>query len=197
MTTKNAPVKAAAKAPAKAPAKKAAPKAAAPAATDMFAMPKFDLSKFEMPSFDMPAFDMSAFEMPENPLPDMMRDYAEKSIASAREGYVKAKASVEEGQAALEESVDTAIESTTALNKKVLDATQSNMAAGFDLVRDILGVKTLGDAIELQTAFIRKQFEVVSGQSKDIQDSISKSVEDVSAPVKKIVEKSMDNMKAA
>lgn len=189
---KAAPAKATpakAKVPAKAPAKKAAAKsvarkAEAPvAAADFFALPKF-----ELPSFDMPKF-----ELPENPLPDMMRDMAEQSVANARETYDKTKASFDEQQSAVEKSVETAMENATNLNKKALDAAQANIAAGFDFARDIMTARTFGDVIEMQTSFARKQFDAVAEQNKDFQDTLTKSVEEASAPVKKALE----NFKAA
>lgn len=79
------------------------------------------------------------------------------------------------------------------LNKKALDAAQANISAGFDFARDIMTAKTFGDVIEMQTAFARKQFDAVAEQNKDFQETLTKSVEEVSAPVKK----AMENFKAA
>lgn len=143
---------------------------------------------FSVPKFELPGFDLPRFELPENPLPEMMRDMAEQSVTNARETYDKTKASLDEQQAAVEKSVETAVESATALNRKTLDAAQANITAGFDFVRDIMMAKTLGDVIEMQTSFARKQFDAVAEQNKDFQDILAKSVEDVSTPVKKAME---------
>ena len=85
----------------------------------------------------------------------------------------------------------------TALNKKALDAAQSNVEAGFDFARDIMSAKTVGDMIEMQTSFARKQFDTLSGQSKDMQDALTQSIEEVSAPVKEAAEKVLADIKVA
>lgn len=168
-------------------AAKVAPKKEAATVADVFALPKLEIPGFEMPSM----------ELPENPVPEMVREFTEQSVAKARESYEKARATAEEQNAAIEKSLDTARESTMAMNKKALDAAQANVEAGFDFAREILGAKTLGDAIEMQTAFARKQFDAMSAQAKDFQESMTKSIDEVSAPVKKAAEKAMEDIKAA
>jgi phasin len=177
---------------AKAPAaKKAAPKAtakAAPAAKKETAV----TDVFAMRSFERTIMDLSAQIMPE-----MVRDMAEKGVAQARDGYAAVRAAAEEQNAAVEKSIDTARETGMELNKKALDAAQANVEAGFNFFRDILTVKSVGDAIELQTAFARAQFDTVSAQAKDFQETVNKGAQDIVAPVQDAMNKNLDAIKAA
>ncbi|MCV6576501.1 MAG: phasin family protein [Cohaesibacter sp.] len=180
---------------AKAPAaKKAAPKAAPKAAAKTETAAKKEESKdiFAMPSFDLPNMDLSVQMMPE-----MVRDMAEKGIASARDNYETARAAADEQNAAVEKSIDTAREAGMELNKKALDAAQANVEAGFNFIRDILAVKSVGDAIEVQTAFARTQFDAVSAQAKDFQETVNKGAQDIVAPVQEALNKNIDAIKAA
>ncbi|HAT85298.1 MAG TPA: phasin [Rhizobiales bacterium] len=180
---------------AKAPAaKKAAPKTAAKAAPKAPAAKKEEVAKdiFAMPSFELPNMDLSTQMMPE-----MVRDMAEKGVAKARENYASVRAAAEEQNAAVEKSLDTAREAGMELNKKALDAAQANVEAGFNFFRDILSVKSVGDAIELQTTFARSQFDAVSAQTKDFQETVNKGAQEIAAPVQEAINKNLDAIKAA
>ncbi|MCT4655969.1 MAG: phasin family protein [Cohaesibacter sp.] len=178
-------------APAKKTAAKAAPKAAKvekeEASNDIFAMPKFEMPKFELPNMDFSADGM----------PELVRDMAEQGVAQVRDGYEKVRVAAEEQNAAVEKSIDTARDAGMAVNKKVLDAAQANMEAGFNFFRDALSVNTLGDAIELQSSFARAQFDTVSAQAKDIQETVNKGIQEAAAPVQEAVNKNLDAIKAA
>ncbi|PLW74917.1 phasin family protein [Cohaesibacter celericrescens] len=143
------------------------------------------------------AFAMPNFELPETLMPDGAIELAEKSLASARDTFAKTSASVEEQSAAIEKSIDCATKSAKDLNQKTMDAVKSNMDAGFNFLTDLMAVKSFSDAIELQTAFAGKQFETFSAQSKDLQESLTKGIEETSAPVKAAAEKTMESIKAA
>jgi phasin len=180
---------------AKAPAaKKAAPKTAAKAAPKAPAAKQATAAKdiFAMPSFEMPNMDLSAQMMPE-----MVRDMAEKGVAKVRENYDTVRVAAEEQNAAVEKSLDTAREAGMELNKKALDAAQANVEAGFNFFRDILTVKSVGDAIELQTSFARSQFDAVSAQAKDFQETVNKGAQEIAAPVQEAINKNLDAIKAA
>ncbi|SNY91962.1 phasin [Cohaesibacter sp. ES.047] len=140
--------------------------------------------------------DFSQFDLSQSALPDVAREAAEKSIASARDGFERSRTAFEDQKAALEESYDSAASSAKLLNKKAIDATRDNMNAGFSFMVDLLGAKTLSDAIELQTSFASKQLETLTAQSKDFQESIGKSLEDINAPLKAATDKTMEKAKA-
>ena len=191
---------AAKKAPArkKAPAKKAAA-TPAPAKAETVEAPAL---KAEKPvATEAPAaaamFALPSFEMPTALASDDVVDLAEKSIANARDFYEQAKASMEEKSNAFEKSMLAATESSKDLQGKVVEAAKSNIDAGFSFLNGMIAAKSLSEAIELQSSFAAKQFETLSAQGKDIQESLTKSFEEASAPMKAAADKAMESLKVA
>lgn len=197
---KKAPAKAAATAtPAEevkaAPAKEVAPKAA-PEAEVKAETPKATPKAAEAP-VAAAMFSLPSFEMPSSlPSQDMV-DLAEKSIANARDFYEQTKASLEEQGSALEKSIALATESSKDFQGKMVEAAKSNMEAGFSFLTGLIAAKSISEAIELQTAFAAKQFETVTAQGKDLQDSLTKGLEETTAPIKAAAGKAMESLKIA
>jgi phasin len=137
-------------------------------------------------------FPMNTAEMPE-----AFRDMAEKGVAQARDGYAKMKAAAEEATDVLEDSMETARANTLDLSSDALEVAKGNIDATFAFMKDFMAVKTVSEAVELQTAFARDRFDASSAQAKDMQAKVTKMTETAAAPVKDVVAKSMDAFKVA
>jgi hypothetical protein len=61
----------------------------------------------------------------------------------------------------------------------------------------LLGVKSLSELLDLQTAFIRKQAEVAVEQAKTMQEATRKVAENVAKPGKDAAEKVVSTFKKA
>src|SRR5262249_61631062 len=127
------------------------------------AIPGFDAPKFEMPKFEMPKFDLPKFEMPA-----AFRDIAEKSVSQAKENYEKMKAAAEEATDLLEDTYATATKGCADYGVKVIEAARENTNAAFDFASQLMTVKSLSEAVELSTSHVRKQFEALTAQSKEL-----------------------------
>ncbi|MBL8570371.1 MAG: phasin [Phreatobacter sp.] len=173
-----------------------APKTEKSAATPAFAFPAFDLSKFEMPKFDLPKFDGTAFDMSKVEVPAALRDAADKVVAQAKDGYAKLKTAAEEATGLVEDTYATASAGVKDFNLKALEASRTNVNASFDHVRDLMGAKTLAEVIELQSGFLRKQFETLQVQSKDLAAIAQKTATDTAEPVKAKIEKAFKSAAA-
>lgn len=130
-------------------------------------------------------------------VPEAFRDMAEKGVAQARENYAKVKAAAEEATDVLEETFETARANTLDLSSASLDAAKANIDAGFAFLKDFMGVKSVSEAVELQTAFARERFEASTAQAKDMQSKVTKMTDEAAKPVKDAVAKSMEAFKAA
>ena len=62
----------------------------------------------------------------------------------------------------------TAAKGATGYNLKLIEIARTNTRAAFDNVNALLGAKSPPEFIELSTAQMRNQFEIVSGQSKEL-----------------------------
>lgn len=202
----SAPVETVVETPVAAPAPTpvAAPADEAPASLfPAFELPKVELPKMDLPKFDIPTFDPSKFELPKFDLaklgqaeiPAALRDFAEKAVAQAKTGYEKLRAATEEATDALEDTYEATRSGIIAFNSKTIDAAKVNSDATLGHAKDLLGVKTVAEAIELQTSFLRQQYETLSAQAKDLQELATKVAGDASRPAKEALDKTLEAMK--
>ncbi|MTI43320.1 phasin [Roseibium hamelinense] len=141
--------------------------------------------------------DFEAFAMPKMEVPAAFREATEKSIEQAREAYAKVKNAAEDATDLMEDTFETSRQGLVEFNHKAVDAARSNADATFAFMKDIMAVKTLAEAIELQSSFTRQQFDALSTQTKDMQEFATKLGTDVTAPMKEAMEKSFKDIKAA
>ena len=149
------------------------------------------------PSATVTPFDAFNVQMPSVEVPAAFRDFAEKSIAQAREAYAKLKSTAEEATDAFEASYENTRKGVVAIGVKSLDAAKVSSDASFALARDLFAAKTFAEVIELQTSFARKQFDTLAEQVKELQEFTTKFVTDATKPVTAQIEKTFKEIKAA
>ena len=142
-------------------------------------------------------FDAFNLPAPNFEVPAAFREFAEKSVSTARDTYAKMKSAADDATGLVEETLETAREGAFALSVKALDAAKSNSDASFALARDLFGAKTFSDVVELQSSFARKQFDAFTSQFKELQELTQKFVTDTTKPVAEKVEKTFKELKVA
>ncbi|MFV2092769.1 MAG: phasin family protein [Hyphomicrobiales bacterium] len=128
----------------------------------------------------------TSFEMPAS-----VRKAAEKSLDQSRQTYDNFKGATEEVAGLVENQAQVVADSTTALNLKALDIAQNNLNSTFDLARNLLGSKDLGEAVEMQLDFARKQIEALNGQAMEFGNLTTKAAKDAAKPYGAQMEKAM------
>jgi phasin len=141
--------------------------------------PTFEIPKFEMPKFEIPSFDMPKFEVPA-----AFREATEKSVAQAKEGWEKMKSATEEATEVFEETYTTAAKGASEYGLKVIDAARTNTNAAFDFATTLATVKSPSEAVEVSTAYARKQFDAVTAQTKELTSLAQKVTSDTVEPLK-------------
>jgi phasin len=141
--------------------------------------PALEAPKFEMPKFEIPKFDMPSMEMPA-----AFREFAEKGISQAKEGYEKMKTAAEEATDLMEETYATASKGASDYGLKVIESTRANANAAFDLFGQLLTAKSYSEVVELSTGFMRSQFETVTAQAKDLAAHAQKVATETAEPIK-------------
>ncbi|MFT0861017.1 phasin [Ancylobacter sp. G4_0304] len=149
------------------------PKKTVKAATTAFeaAVPKIDLANLEVPA--------------------AVREIAEKSVQNAREAYEKLKTSAEETTDLLEDTYSTASKGVAEYNAAALESLRANVNATFDYFGALLGTKSVSEAVELSTGHLRKQFDVLSAQAKELSVIAQKVATETAEPIKASVEKNI------
>jgi phasin len=110
----------------------------------------------------------AAYGMPNTEMPAAFREMAEKGVEHTRDAYAKAKVASEEAIDLLENTYETATKRATEYNHKLIEIVRTNTRAAFDNVHELLGAKSPSELIELSTAQMRKQFDIVSTQNKEL-----------------------------
>jgi phasin len=136
-------------------------------------------AKAATPKFDTPKFDMPKVEVPE-----VMRAFAEKSVQQAKDVYARMKTAAEETTDALEDTYSNATRGATEFNLKALEALRTNVNASFDYTRELLGSKSLAEAVELSASHMRRQFEELSSQAKTLSSLAQKVATETAEPIK-------------
>jgi phasin len=139
---------------------------------------------------EFPAFDASKAT-------DQIRAFAEKGVEQSKEVFAKLKTGTEEAQKALETTLETVKSASTDLSLKSIAALRANAEVSFSHLEALVGAKSLSEVVELQTAFLRKRFEMTVEQVKDLQASSTKVAEEVAKPIKNVFEKTLKDLKVA
>jgi phasin len=130
-------------------------------------------------------------------VPESVRALAEKTVNQTREAYERGKEALEEAIDALERSFDAAGQGATAFNRKLIDIAQRNLNSAFDLAKRLAGAKNVAEIVELQSAFIRQQFDVFAGQAGEIRALTSKIAADTTEPIKDQVSRTFEAVRKA
>ena len=141
-----------------------------------------ELPKIEAPKFT--GFEMPKFEIPNMEVPPAFREIAEKGVAQAKENYEKAKAVAEEATGVLEDTYANASKGAAEYGAKLIETSRVNTNAAFDLFGALLNAKTFAETVELSTGYMRKQFDTVTEQVKDLSATAQKVTTETFEPVK-------------
>lgn len=124
-------------------------------------------------------------------MPEAVRALAEKNIAQTREIYERSKDAFEAVLESWERTFDAAGQGAVALNRKVIDITQRNIHSGFEFAKNLLGAKTMAEAMELHSTYWRKQLGTLKDQAEEMRELSTRVTTDVAEPAKAQVKRSM------
>ena len=144
-------------------------------------------SASEMPKFEIPRFDLPKFEVPKMEVPAAFREFAEKSVTQAKDNWEKMKAASEEASDLIEDSYATASKGAADYGLKLIEASRTNTNSMFDYATQLMSVKSLSEAVELSTSHLRKQFDTLSAQSKELTALAQKVTTETVEPIKESV----------
>jgi len=84
---------------------------------------------------------------------------------------------------------ETATKGTRDYGVRLVEAGRTNLNAAFDYATELLSAKSPSEAIELSTAQLRKQFETLSEQSKELATLAQKIATETAEPIREGVNK--------
>lgn len=116
-------------------------------------------------------------------VPAAMREFAELGIGRVKGAYDAYKTMAEDATGLLEDSFASVNQGVSALQSKALDVSRKNVDASFDYVARMLTVKSVAEAVDLQTRFMREQFDAMSQQAREFQDIAVRIQADAAKPL--------------
>jgi phasin len=139
----------------------------------------FDFTKFMAPNFDLPKFE----------IPAEFREFAEKTASQAKETCEKMKTANEEMSDRFKEAYTRATKGAADYGLGLIEAARANVDATFDYAIKLFAAKSPSELIELSTAHLRKQFEAMTEQSKELTALAQKVANETAEPIKEGVTK--------
>lgn len=117
-------------------------------------------------------------------MPASMHEMADKGMAQAKDNFNNAKAATEEAAHVFQQTYTVAAKGATDYNLKVFEIARFNTNAAFDYARELLGVKSLSEFVELSSARSRQQFETMTAQSKELATLAQRVSSETAEPLK-------------
>jgi phasin len=136
-----------------------------------------------------PVKAVEAMAEPMREIQDQLREVAEKSLGDTRVAFERIRAAAEETSSALETSMKNAVDGVQSFNLKVVEAMRVNAEASFDLMKALVTARSLSEAIALNSEHVRKSFDAISAQSKELSESAQKIAVDAVSPLREGVAK--------
>jgi phasin len=125
-------------------------------------------------------------------VPDGVRALADKAVAQTRDAYDRSWDAFNVSLSTFERTFDAAGQGAAAFNRKIVDLARRNVDASFDLATSLAAAKNLADMVELQAAFWRKQFGVLTAQAEEIRALSAKVTTDAAEPIKSHMARGVD-----
>ena len=125
-------------------------------------------------------------------MPEGVRAFAEQAVAQTRKAYGHSLDAFDASLTTFERTFDAAGQGAAAFNRKIVDLARRNVDASFDLATSLAGAKDLADMVELQAAFWRKQFSVLTAQAEEVRELSTKVTAAAVEPIKSQMGRAVD-----
>ena len=116
-------------------------------------------------------------------VPASLRELVETTVSQTRSFYQQSADAFQEAFESWESSLDAAGQGAVALNHKIVDIADRNIRNSFDLATRLLASKNLADALEVQTAYWRKQFDTLGVEAEEVRSLSNQITADAARPV--------------
>jgi hypothetical protein len=116
-------------------------------------------------------------------VPATLRDLAERNISQTRALYERSKDAVQAVLVSWNKSFGAANQGAVALNLKIIDITERNISTGFDLAMKLAGAQNVTEAVEMQSAYWRKQLGQMQTQAEEVRALLGRLNANVTEPI--------------
>jgi len=136
-----------------------------------------------------PAYRIEDFQAQ---VPASMRALIERNVDHTRALYQHSTNAFQAAFESYESSLDAAGQGAVALNHKIMDFAERNISTGFDLAIRLIASINLAEALEVQTAYWRKQLSELRMQTEEARVLLAKVASNVLEPIRAQVTRDID-----
>lgn len=147
---------------------------------------------------DMAEAAQDAFAMPmanATEYLEQVRAMAEEGMNTTKEAIEKSRVAYEDLQKEAEASIHTAQAHSAKISLVAIETMRSASESTFKHLEKLVGIKSVADLVELQTAYVREQAEKAVDTAKNMQGLYQQASEEMTAPAKAAADKAMDMLK--
>lgn len=120
------------------------------------------------------------------------RKFAEKGAAQIKDTSEKFSAAAEQTTKLIENTFVSAAKGIKDYNFKAIEFAQVNSDAAFDYARQLMSAKSPSEMLEAWTTHARKQFEVLTEQTKELTMLVQKVAAETTEPLSSGVSKAFN-----
>ena len=154
---------------------------------------KSNTAKPAVRAFGAPNYEIPKLDLPNMEVPEAVREIAEKGIAQAKDTCQKAKVAAEQATDLLNDTYATAAKGATNYNLKIVQIARTNINTAFECAQELMGVKSPSEFVALSTAHVRKQFDTMIAQTKELAELAQNAATEITEPLKAGVIKAFNN----
>jgi phasin len=114
---------------------------------------------------------------------EAVKELAQQGAAYSRDIYEKSKAAAEETNKALQDTYSTVAKGAADFNVQWIEMVRTNTNSTLDFARQLVGVKSPSELLELSVAQARKQFETFTEQATQLAGLAQKVTTDAVQPL--------------
>ncbi|MDP9837713.1 phasin [Neorhizobium huautlense] len=140
-------------------------------------------------------FGFSAFDP--SRMAQGFRDAAHMGAQQSREAFSRLQDATTDATKTVEDTFYVARSGSFALGLKAADAMRSSADLSIAHMQALMGVRSVSELVELQSAFVRRQAELTVENVRDLQEATRKVTEEVTKPGRDAAERAMAGFKAA
>ena len=135
---------------------------------------------------------------PKFEIPGAMRDLAEKSVDQARQAFDSFISAARGTASKVQGSAEMARNSAQEISARSFEAAEQNVNAALDLAQKLARAKTMQEAMQLQSEFVRNQLAAIQGQAKELgsmaQSAVQQGAEQARGAMQEGVDQSRNSM---
>ncbi|MGH1350682.1 MAG: phasin family protein [Methyloligellaceae bacterium] len=128
-------------------------------------------------------------------VPEGIQKALEDGLTQGKKAYSKLTDSAQEANKALEKAYETTQKSTKKITDKILNQASENTAAAFEAAEAMVQTKSVPEAFQIQSEFLKKQMEIFGNQSKEIYELTNKLATEATQNINKATSKAFEQSK--